>query len=92
MSAPIIVGLDGSRRGDDALALGRMLARTCEAPVLLAAIASGARPSRDEASEAVERARRALAGVTVAGTRVVRDPSSARGLARVASGTPERSW
>ena len=84
MSAPIIVGLDGSARGEDALALGRMLARTCDAPVLLAAIASGPRPSRGGASSAVERAGRALAGVTVAGTRVIRHPSSARGLARVA--------
>jgi nucleotide-binding universal stress UspA family protein len=84
VSAPIIVGLDGSQRGDDALALGRTLARTYDAPVLLAAIASGLHPSGDGASEAVERARRALAGVTVVGKRVVRHPSAARGLARVA--------
>ena len=91
MSAPIIVGLDGSARGEDALALGRMLARTCDAPVLLAAIASGPRPSRGGASSAVERA----------GERSPASPSRGRGSSATPpppgasrgwpSATPERS-
>jgi nucleotide-binding universal stress UspA family protein len=85
VSGPIVVGLDGSLRGEDALALGRMLARTCGAPVLLVAVASGVRAARlGAAAEAVERAARPLAGVTLAGERVVRDRSAARGLARLA--------
>jgi nucleotide-binding universal stress UspA family protein len=85
VSGPIVVGLDGSLRGADALALARMLARTCDAPVLLVAIASGVRRDRlGAATAAVQRAARPLAGVALAGERVLPGRSAARGLARLA--------
>jgi nucleotide-binding universal stress UspA family protein len=79
----IIVGIDGSSRGDDALAFARAHAEAV-GPGLLLVHAYGPDGHRDEAREILE-ARRAGAGGVPVEVVAYADPSPARALHRVAA-------
>ncbi len=82
----IIVGVDGTKRGRDALALARMLARETGASLVLASVypafhrASHEERGRAEAETFISEAREALAGVSEVDHRAAAASSPARGL------------
>ena len=59
----ILIGVDSSARSEDAVALGRRLARAGTAEVVVAAVTPLAHPNRDEAHLTVRRMSGLLAGV-----------------------------
>jgi nucleotide-binding universal stress UspA family protein len=88
----IIVGVDGTERGEDALAFARRFSAVTGARLTLAAVyayeellgpAADRGRLRDDAVAMLERERASLDGADVA-TRVVADPSPARGLQSLA--------
>jgi nucleotide-binding universal stress UspA family protein len=79
----IVVGIDGSSRGDDALAFASVLARAVGTRLLLAH-AYGPGEDRERARAIVE-SRRAGAGDVAVETVAYADPSPARALHRVAA-------
>jgi nucleotide-binding universal stress UspA family protein len=82
----IIVGIDGTKRGRDALALGRLLARETGASLVLASVypashrSSHEERARTEAERCIGEAREGLAGVRDVEHRAVAASSPARGL------------
>lgn len=79
----IVVGVDGSSRGDDALAFALVLARALGKGILLVH-AYGPGENRDDARELLDARRRDAAGLAVE-TMLYADPSPARALQRVAA-------
>jgi len=96
MFGKIIVGIDGTKRGRDALALGRLLARETGASVVLASVypaslrerAGGDEyesVARADAERQIVEADEILGGVSDVAHRPVADSSPARGLQRLAA-------
>lgn len=79
MYRKIIVGIDGSDRGLDALALGRQLARAEHAGLILAAVHPRDLPP-DDANRHLTEARDLLAGVDVVDSVAIGAVTAARGL------------
>ena len=86
MFSKIIVGVDGSKRCRDGLALARMLARETGGSILLASVHPASRrhahqeAARAEAERCLAEAREAIAGVGAVEQRAVAANSPARGL------------
>src|SRR4051812_14690351 len=82
----ILIGVDSTARSEDAIALGRDLARAGTAKLVVAAVTSSARLNLDEAHLAVRRMSGLLAGIAPERIRtaVVAAPSPAHGLHELA--------
>jgi nucleotide-binding universal stress UspA family protein len=82
----ILIGVDSTARSEDAVALGRRLARAGTADVVVATVTSSERPNRDEAHLTVRRMSGLLVGIEPERIRtaVVAADSPARGLHQLA--------